>query len=79
MSDNKTEAKCPFSQAAGAGRTKKFLGECPQCGADNSISLLGSRSATLSSVASTARRARETWRTTSQVSTTFSCESAPGW
>lgn len=36
---------------AGAGRTKKFLGECPQCGAENSISLLGSRAATLSSVA----------------------------
>lgn len=35
----------------GAGRTKKFLGQCPQCGADHSISLLGSRSATLSSVA----------------------------
>jgi DEAD/DEAH box helicase domain-containing protein len=35
----------------GGGRTRKFLGQCPQCGADNSISLLGSRSATLSSVA----------------------------
>ena len=39
------------TSTGGGSQTKKFLGECPSCGAEDSISLLGSRAATLSSVA----------------------------
>jgi DEAD/DEAH box helicase domain-containing protein len=39
------------TSTGGGSQTKKFLGECPNCGAEDSISLLGSRAATLSSVA----------------------------